>query len=37
MPTDGQTGRLTKIIGALSEDVDAPKIDPFVKGRLFLK
>ena len=35
--TDRQTDRLTKVTGGLSEDADAPKNDPFVKGRPFLK
>jgi hypothetical protein len=37
MSTDGQTGRLTKVIGALREDANAPKNGQFVKGRPFLK
>jgi len=37
LSTCAQTDRLTKVIGALSEDADAPKSDPFVKERLFLK
>jgi len=37
LSTGGQTDRLTKVIGALSEDANVPKNDPFVKGRPFLK
>jgi hypothetical protein len=37
LSTCAQTDRLTKVIGALSEDANAPKNDPFVKGIPFSK